>query len=70
VTDRLPQERRWQGWREGMFAEARVTERCAYCSFTVSAPLEQARQSFAEHVCDRPKPEPMKRRTRGFSLRR
>jgi hypothetical protein len=30
-----------------------VVERCAYCEFVIVAPLEQARQAFAEHVCDR-----------------
>jgi hypothetical protein len=34
--------------------DARVVERCAYCGFTTNAPLEQARQAFKAHQCDRP----------------
>jgi hypothetical protein len=29
----------------------RVTARCAFCTFEIRAPLEQARQAFAEHEC-------------------
>jgi hypothetical protein len=48
-------EYRWQGWRDrvGLPVEPALTERCAYCDFTVSAALEQARQAFAEHECPR-----------------
>jgi hypothetical protein len=48
--------RRWQGFGGGfpMFPEPPVIERCAHCDFTVSAPLEDARQAFAKHRCDRP----------------
>jgi hypothetical protein len=38
--------------------------------FTVSAPLEQARQAFTEHRCNRPKPTMSVRRRRGFSISR
>jgi hypothetical protein len=31
-------------------------ERCAFCSFSLSAPLEQARQAFVAHECARPRP--------------
>jgi hypothetical protein len=51
-----------------MSPEPPVVERCAYCDFTVSAPLEQARQAFAQHACDRPKPVATARRS-GFALR-
>jgi hypothetical protein len=48
--------RRWHGWAE-QAAGVRAVERCAYCSFVTSGPLEEARQAFTEHVCDsRPRP--------------
>jgi hypothetical protein len=48
------------------FTEGRVVERCVHCDFTVSAPLEEARQAFAEHECDRPRPPTAVRRRREF----
>jgi hypothetical protein len=48
--------RRWHGWADPA-ASAPVVERCAYCSFVTSGPLEETRQAFTEHVCDsRPRP--------------
>jgi hypothetical protein len=69
VVDRLPPHRKWIGWREDASVAPPVIERCYYCSFGVSAPLEQAREAFEEHACDRPRPETSSRRRRGFSLR-
>jgi hypothetical protein len=69
VSDKLPQERRWRGWREGMLTDPRVVERCAFCSFEVRAPLEKARAAFEAHECDRPKTEPTRRLRSRFSLR-
>ncbi len=64
-------EYRWQNTRERLgFPEPAVTERCAFCSFSVSAPLEQAREAFAEHLCDRPKAPTTVRRRSGFALKR
>jgi hypothetical protein len=62
---------RWQNIRErvGLPLEAMVTSACAYCDFSVSAPLEQARQAFRAHHCNRPKPETTVRRRSGFALR-
>jgi len=54
VSDKLPQERRWQGFGEVVLAEARVVEKCAYCAFMVSALLEEARQTFEQDACRRP----------------
>jgi hypothetical protein len=51
VSGKLPDDRRWQGWGEVVRVDARVVERCSYCSFTASGPLEQARAAFREHVC-------------------
>jgi hypothetical protein len=34
--------------------EKSVVERCALCDFSVSAPLEEARQAFEGHECARP----------------
>ena len=31
-----------------------VVERCAFCDFSVSAPLDEARQAFVRHECRRP----------------
>jgi hypothetical protein len=62
-------EYRWLGWERGALPQPVVVERCAYCNFAVSAPFEQARQAFEQHVCDRPKPTTTKRRRSGFSLR-
>ena len=42
-----------------------VRERCAFCSFEASAPLEQARAAFAQHECERPRPEPRPKRRPG-----
>jgi hypothetical protein len=39
--------------------------KCAHCSFEIRAPLEQARQAFAEHRCSRPRPTVSKRRAAG-----
>jgi hypothetical protein len=47
-------EYRWQNLREGAPVEPPVTERCAYYSFSLSAPLEQGRVAFEAHVCNRP----------------
>lgn len=33
-----------------------VTLRCRYCTFTAVVDADNARQAFAEHVCDRPPP--------------
>jgi hypothetical protein len=62
VTDKLPDWRRWQGWRESVYAEARVVERCGYCDFQTAGPLEEARAAFEQHQCDRPRPVASKRR--------
>ena len=72
MTHALPDRRRWEGWTEhGAPVIAHVVERCAYCSFSASGPVEQMRQAFAEHVCDRPAPPAVSRRRRdGFVLRR
>jgi hypothetical protein len=40
-----------------MFVDMQAVERCAHCHFTVSAALEEARQAFQAHQCNRPKPE-------------
>jgi hypothetical protein len=61
--------RRWQGWDDQAAEGAPVVERCSYCAFTASGPVEETRQAFAEHVCDRPKPTTT-HRTSGFVLRR
>jgi hypothetical protein len=54
----------------GAFADQAVTERCAYCDFTISAPVAKASAAFAAHKCDRPpKPEKPVRRRTGFALR-
>ena len=60
--------RRWQGWGEYAL-ERPVVERCAYCDFVASGTVKQARQAFAEHVCDRPRPTTTVRRRSGFRLR-
>jgi hypothetical protein len=53
VTD----EYRWQGWRDRVgLPEPIVLERCGFCDFAVSAPLEEARGAFEAHVCNRPRP--------------
>lgn len=67
---KLPDLRRWQGWRSPVRMDLRVVERCAFCAFEMVAPFEQAREAFAAHVCDRPKPDLSKRRRGGFSFRR
>jgi hypothetical protein len=50
---------------------APVRTTCAYCGFTVTAALEQARDAFEQHRCDRPRPVASSRRRRGggFALR-
>jgi hypothetical protein len=52
-----------------MSPEATVVERCEFCSFVATGPLEQARRAFAEHECGRPKPEKSVSRRSGFALR-
>ena len=66
---KLPDGRRWHGWGEPRLVDARVVERCAFCDFTVAAPAAEAREAFAQHVCDRPKPKTSIRRRRGFAIR-
>ena len=51
------------------FEAAAVTARCAFCSFTVTALVEEAHAAFEAHVCDRPKPVVSKGRRSGFALR-
>ncbi len=67
---KLPDGRRWQGWGEHALVDAQVVERCAYCDFTVTASALEAREAFAKHECDRPKPTTSVRRRRGFSISR
>jgi hypothetical protein len=57
-------ELRWHG----MFSEARVVGRCAFCSFVIEAPLEEAHAAFEADKCGRPKPENSARRRSGFGL--
>jgi hypothetical protein len=59
---RSPGARRWHGWAEEAAVNAPVLERCSHCEFEIVAPLEQALQAFAEHVCDRPRPTTTGRR--------
>ena len=33
-----------------------IVERCAYCDFAVAGDVDDARQAFVKHVCDRPPP--------------
>jgi hypothetical protein len=68
--DYLVDEYRWQNLRErpGVAVEPAVTERCAFCSFSVSATLEKARQAFEEHECARPSAKATVRRRCGFAL--
>ena len=47
--------------------DTRVTTKCSHCSFEVSAPLEEAREAFEAHRCDRPKPKSTVRRRSSFS---
>jgi hypothetical protein len=62
-------ERRWTNFGGmAMFPEATIVERCAFCSFVATGPLEQARRAFAEHACDRPRPVTSKRRRSGLAL--
>ena len=60
---------RWQGWDELAAESAPVVERCAYCEFVASGPVEAARQAFERHECDLPKPTTTARRRSGFRLR-
>jgi hypothetical protein len=47
-----------------------VIERCAFCDFTIAAPVAKASAAFEAHTCDRPpKPEKSVRRRSGFGLR-
>jgi hypothetical protein len=46
-----------------------VVTRCGYCDFKTEGQLEQARAAFEAHECGRPKPDPVKRRPRGFRFR-
>jgi len=50
-----------------------VVARCAYCNFAVAGDVGDARQAFAEHICNRP-PPPAKsarsRRGRGWRTRK
>jgi hypothetical protein len=43
--------------------------RCAFCSLKVKAPLEETRQAFERHECNRPRPTSTVRRRSGFALR-
>jgi hypothetical protein len=69
ALSKTPDRHRWQGFGEGVFVDTRIVEKCSYCDFTVSAPFEQARQAFEQHVCGRPKVTVSKRRRSGFLLR-
>ena len=40
---------------------------CAFCDFAARGTVEETREAFAEHVCDRPRPTETKRRRGGFS---
>ena len=42
--------------------------RCAFCEWTITAPIEEARQAFHQHQCPRPRPTATTRRRRGFQL--
>jgi hypothetical protein len=59
---------RWGSW-SAAFADMTVVERCAFCDFTISAPVETAHAAFEAHECGRPKPETSVRRRSGFALR-
>jgi hypothetical protein len=48
-----------------MFPEAKIVERCAFCSFVATGPLEDVRRAFERHQCDRPLPTVSKRRAAG-----
>jgi len=39
-----------------------VIARCGYCSWTVTADVEEAHAAFEAHRCDRPKPAKRKQR--------
>lgn len=61
---------RWQGWDELAAESVPVVERCAFCSFRASGPVEEARQAFERHERDRPPPPAVsKRRCSGFRPR-
>lgn len=53
---------------DGNYLGPPVTERCAYCPFVVTAPVGQARDAWAEHDCDRPRPA-KRQRSSGFTIR-
>jgi hypothetical protein len=60
-------ERRWTNFgRMVMSPEATVVERCEFCSFVATGPLEKAREAFEAHECDRPKPTTTVRRRSGY----
>jgi hypothetical protein len=56
---------RWRSLSDGLPLYLPIVQRCAFCDFRVEAPLEEARQAFADHVCDRPMPA-TKRKASGF----
>jgi hypothetical protein len=49
--------------------DVQLVEPCAFCSFVATGPLEEARQAFTEHVCDRAEGAVSKRSRSGLSLR-
>jgi hypothetical protein len=60
-------ERRWTNFGGMVMSpETRVVERCAFCSFVATGPLEEAGRAFAEHECDRPKPTTTVLRRSGY----
>jgi hypothetical protein len=56
-----------QGWAEHQLVDTRVIERCAFCDFTITVPVEEAWEAFREHECSRPRPAPSGRRA-GFHI--
>jgi hypothetical protein len=51
-----------------------VVARCAYCDFVAAGDVDDARQAFAKHVCNRPPPPAVSalshRRRRGWRTRK
>jgi hypothetical protein len=51
-----------------------VVARCAYCDFVARGEVDEARQAFSEHVCNRPPPPAKSARSRprgrGFRTRK
>ena len=45
-----------------------VTERCAYCDFSARGSLEDVRERWEAHACERPPPPKQKRRGGGFRI--